>query len=224
MAVYNNRYYPDTNLITWQDLADDAITWGDSTQDWISFSANVTGVGGSWSYTTTATDLASSKWFYPTTTVAWDDTQPVTIQYEYSTDGSTYTTANAEPMFGRYVRTKITTDGQYLESISTAINTEPKVETYFNVNTAALSGNIDSRTFTTPGFSKIQSVVITPATTETKVIQGQLLADNTSNISIRVVDVDTWSRVSTDANVNIVLTGFPTLTANSTTGTVTVTP
>jgi hypothetical protein len=67
-------------------------------------------------------------------------------------------------------------------------------------------------------------VVITPATTETKVIQGKLLADNTSNIAIKIVDIDTWDRVAIDANVNIVLTGFPTLTANSTTGTVTVTP
>lgn len=223
MAIYNNRYYPDTNLATWQDLEDDAITWGDSDVNWIRFSANVTGVGGSWSYTTTATDLGAAKWFYPTTTVRWDDSEPVTIDYQYSQDDVTYTTANAEPMFGQYVRTRITTEGDYLESISTTINTEPRVETYLSVNTAALSGNVDSRTFATPGFSQIQSVLITPSSTETRVIQGQLLADNTSTISIKIVDIDTWDRVSVDANVNIVLTGFPQLTANTATGTVTIT-
>jgi len=222
MAIYNNRFFPDTNLATWQDLADDAITWADSTENWISISANVTGVGGSWNFTTTATDLGSSKWFYPTTTVRWDDEEPVTIDYEYSVDDVSYTTANAEPMFGRYVRTRITTEGAYLESIATTINTEPRVETYLSVNTAALSGNVDSRTFPTPGFSQIQSVLITPSSVETRIIQGQLITDNTSNIEISVRDVDTWGQITTDANVNIVLTGFPQLVANTQTGTVTI--
>lgn len=222
MAIYNNRFYPDSNLATWQDLEDDAITWADSDRDWISVSALVSGVGGSWNFTTTASDLQSAKWFYPTTTVRWDDEEPVTIDYQHSLDDINYTTANAEPMFARFVRTRITTEGAYLQSIATTINTEPRVETYLAVNSAALTGNVNSRQFETPGFSQIQSVLITPSSTETRVIQGQLLADNTSNIEILVRDVDTWGQITTDANVNIVLTGFPQLVANTQTGTVTI--
>jgi hypothetical protein len=221
MAVYNNRYYPDTRNSTWSDIS--TLSWSDSDLDWSNFNANIGNASVSWSYTTNATDLGSSKWFYPVTQVLWDDSEPVTIQYEYSNDDSTYTTANAEPMYGRYVKTKITTDGAYLTSIQTFIETEPVVETYYNLNTSTLSGNVDYRTLSTASFSQVQSVTITPSITETKPVQGRLVSNNTDSITIRIVDLDTWDKVSINANVNIVVVGFPKLTANSTTGTVSVT-
>jgi len=219
MAVYGNVYYPDSRNSTWSSIS--TLTWADSDYNWASFGANTANATASWSYTTTATDLGSYKSFYPTTEVVWDSQQPVTIQYEYSTDGNTYVTANAEPMSGRYIRTKITTTGAWLSSINTIINTDTKTETYYNLNTATLSGNVNYRTVNTQNFSSIQSLVVTPTASETKSISGRLI-DNTGNIKIRIIDLDTWGKTAVDANVNIVVVGFPRLIANSTLGTVTV--
>lgn len=220
MAVYNNRYYPDTRNSSWSDIS--TLTWADSDLNWTSFSSNANVSSSSWSYTTTATDLGSNKWFYPTTYVIWDNTQPVTINYEYSTDGSSYTTANAEPMYGRYLKTKITTTGSYLTKIETLVNTQAKTETYYNLNTSTLSGNVSHKILDTSNFSKVQSVTITSAITETKSVQGYLVSNNTDSITIRVIDLDTWDKVAVDANVNIVVVGFPKITANATSGTVSV--
>lgn len=219
MAVYGNLYYPDSRNSTWADIS--TLTWADGDYNWASFSANSANATASWSYTTTATDLGSYKSFYPTTDVVWDDTQPVTIQYEYSTDGNTFVLANAEPMSGRYMRTKITTTGAWLASIDTEINTDTRTESYYNLDTATLSGNVNYRTLSTQNFSSIQSLSVTPTATETRPVTGRLL-DSTGNIKIRVIDLDTWGKTAVDANVNIVVVGFPRLVANATTGTVTV--
>lgn len=219
MAVYGNVYYPDSRNSTWANIA--SLTWADADFNWASISANAANSTASWNYTTSSTDLGSRKSFYPTTQVVWDNTQPVTIQYEYSDDDVTYSTANAEPISARYIRTKITTTGAYLVSIDTQINTDARTETYNNLNTATLSGNVDYRTLNTQNFSGIQSLSVTPTATETRPVTGRLL-DTTGNVKIRIVDLDTWGKTAVDANVNIVVVGFPRLEANATLGTVTV--
>lgn len=222
MAVYNNRYYPDSRNSTWTSLG--TMTWADATGDWASFdpvSANATA---SWSYTTTATDIGSVKSFYPTTQVQWDRSQPVTIEYEYSTNGSSYTTVGAVPMTARYMRTKITTTGAYLASIDTQINTDTTAESFVGIDSSTLSGNINYRSLPTSNFSTITSLAVTPATTETRPVTGKIQTnDNAGNVTIKVVDLDTWGKTSVDATVNIVVVGFPRITANASLGTVSVT-
>lgn len=219
MAIYGNVFYPDSRNSTWANIA--SLTWADSTFNWASWNANAANSTSSWSFTTTATDLGSQKSFYPTSQIEWDRAQPVTIQYEHSNDDVTYTTANAEPITSRYIRTKITTTGAYLVSIDTQINTDTKTETYANINTATLTGNVNFRTVNTQNFSGIQSLVITPTSTESRPLSGRLM-DPLGNIKIRVVDLDTWGKTAVDGNVNIVVVGFPRLTANATLGTVSV--
>ena len=219
MAVYGNVYYPDERNSTWANIA--TVTWANSTFNWASFDANAANSTASWSFTTSATDLGSYKSFYPTTEVDWDNRQPVTIQYEYSTDGNTYVTANAEPISSRYIRTKITTTGAYLTSINTTVNTDTRTETYYNLDTATLAGNVNYRTVNTQNFSGIQTLVVTPTAAETRPLTGRLI-DPTGNIKIRIVDLETWGKTAVDGNVNIVVVGFPRLVANTTLGTVSV--
>jgi hypothetical protein len=223
MAVYNNRYYPDTAISTWQDLADAGATWADCDQDWITASALVPGAGANWSYTTDATDLGTSKWFYPTTTVSWDDTEPVAITYLVSNDDSTYTELSPGVLNGRYIKTKITTAGAWLASINTDINTTPITETHYDLSTSTLSGTVDARVLSTARFSQIQSVVITAGVSETRAIQGQIISNNSGSITFRVIDVDTWAKVAVDANVNIVIVGFPNIVEDQDAGTVSIT-
>lgn len=222
MAVYNNRYYPDSQAVTWADLG--TRSWAEFDYNWTSGNTTIANASVTWSYTTTATDLGTVKSFYPTTQVVWDDAQPVTIAYEYSTDGSSYTSTGAGPITARYIRTNVTTSGSYLTSIQTDINYDPKIETLYNVDTSTLSGNVTHRILNTNNFSRVQSISITPATTETRPISGQLVSNDTGNITIRAVNLDTWDKVAVDATVNIVVVGFPALTANTATGTVSVRP
>jgi hypothetical protein len=213
MSVFNNRYYPESRSSTWSDIS--ALTWADADQDWLTISANAANTSVAWSYVSTATDLGSRRSFYPETTVEWDDSQPVTITYLVSDDDVTYTTYTPQPLEGRYLKTQINTSGAWLSSITTTIQTEPRIETWYNLNSNTLPGNVTHRTLTTNNFSRITSVTVTAATTETRPVAGQLIANNTGNITLRVIDLDTWDKVAVDANVNIVVAGFPRLTSNS---------
>ena len=216
MAVFNNRFYPDQNLVTWANIA--AVTWGNADVNWVSANSSLPTYSQAWTSNTDVTDLGSIKSFYPVTSVEWDDTYPVTITYEVSLDGTTFTEYSAGPLTGRYLKTKINTQGQYLSSISTEIQTAPIIETYYNINSADLPGNVTHRRLSTNSFSQIQSVTITSAVTESRPIGGQIVENTTGNVIIRAIDLDSWGKVATNANVNIVVVGFPRLIVNANIG------
>lgn len=213
MAIYNGAFYPDTQALTWANIA--GYTWTHGNLNWLTFNSAAANSVSSISYTTDATDYGYAKWFYPETTVVWDDEKIVNISYQYSTDGANYTTTNAAPMYGRYLKTTVNTAGKYLNSIQTYIRTEPRFESYYNLDLTTLTGNTSHRTLYTNNFSQIQSVTITSGQNETRPLSGKLVQNNTGNIVIRAIDLDTWDKVSVDANVNIVIVGFPTLQSNS---------
>jgi hypothetical protein len=221
MAIYNNNYYPDSRNSTWADIAD--LTWADATYDWSAFSPTSSNATATWSYTTDAQDLGSQKTFYPTTEITWDSSKPITITYDYSQDGTTYYNTQPGSITARYIKTNVSTAGSYVGSIFTQINYNPTSETHYNLNTATLAGNVNYRTLDTNNFSSIQSVSVTPAVSETRPVAGRLIANNTGNIQLRIVNLDTWDKVAVDANVNIVVTGFPFLTTNANAGIVAVT-
>jgi len=221
MAIYNNNYYPDSRNSTWANIA--SLTWADSAYDWSSFNANTANATASWYYTTSSVDLGSTRTFYPTTQVSWDYSQPMYITYDYSTDGTTYYNTTAGSITARYYRTNVATASSYVGSIITQENYDPTSETYYNLNTSTLSGNVDYRTLNTNSFSSIQSIIVTPGITETRPVAGRLLSNDTGNIKLRVVNLDTWDKVAVDANVNIVVAGFPYLTTNANAGVVAVT-
>jgi hypothetical protein len=221
MAIYNNNYYPDSRNSTWANTA--SFTWAESDYNWSSFSANAAVSTSTWSYSTSATDLGSQKTFYPTTEVTWDDTKPITITYDYSLDDTTYYNTQPGSITARYFKTNVSTAGSYVGSIFTQVNYNPTSETYYNLNTVTLSGNVNYRILNTNNFSSIQSVAVTPSITETRPVAGRLLANDTGNIQLRIVNLDTWDKVAVDANVNIVVTGFPYLTTNANAGIVAVT-
>lgn len=213
MSVFNNRYYPDSRTATWADIS--TLTWADGDFDWLTFNANSANSTAAWSYTTTSTDLGSRRSFYPETVVEWDDSQPVTITYLVSDDDVNFTTYQPGALEGRYLRTQINTAGAWVSSITTTIQTEPRVETWYAVNTASLSGNTTHRTLYTNNFSRITSVSITPSVSESRPVAGRLISNSTNSIQFRAEDTDTWDQVAVDANVNIVVVGFPQLTSNS---------
>lgn len=222
MAIYGNLYYPDSRNSTWSDIA--ALTWAQCDYNWISANSLQANSTASWSYVTTRTDLGAVKTFYPTTRVVWDDSQPVTIQYEYSNDDASYTRVSPQPITARYIRCNITTTGSYLTSIDTVINTNTISETASDIATSTLAGNVNMRTLPFTNFSTITAITFNANTAETKTIAGQVVSnDNQGNVKVKIVDLDTWGKTAINANVNITATGFPRITANATLGTVTIT-
>jgi hypothetical protein len=219
MAIFNNRYYPDSRLITWANTS--AYTWEQSDQNWLTVNSTSNVSSLTWSYTSDATDLGSIKSFYPTTEVDWDTTSPVTIEYLYSSDGNAYTTVSpGGSITARYLKTQITTAGSFLSSINTNINYTPITETYYNLDTTTLSGNTTHRRLNANRFSTVQSITITSAVSETRPIQGQLIENQSGNVIIRAINLDSWDKLAVDANVNIVVVGFPYLTTDANVGVV----
>jgi hypothetical protein len=212
MALYR------TNNNTWGNLTGN--TWGNCFGSWPNplntASGNVT-------VTSEVTDLGQEGWVWPTTTI---DTAGIgnlgaTISYQTSTDNSTFTSAQVGPLYGRYFTTVIQADTDALFSVFTEYNTDITTKTFQDLNSATLTGNTSQRRLdVSDDFSKIFGVVLNSSGSEANIIIVDIANTATSNLAFTLRNVDTYGKVAVDGNVNITITGYPSVELDTTTGTV----
>lgn len=243
MAIYENRYYPDTRQVTWADLqttggdyvetgyvdtdyvevaTGGGLTWADGTRDWHTW----TNSSVSWSYVTNVSiDLGSVRSGYPISRADWDQSQGygLTISYQTSTDNITFSNVNAGILTGRYIRTIATTQASWLSRLETQINFDTVQEVLTNVNTAALSGTVNGRVLPLATIGNIAhiSTQSTVGTYTASAYDIDVLSVNNTSFTFVVKDLDTWSKANVDvAGLDFVIQGFPQVAANATLGTV----
>jgi len=220
MPAIDKKYYDATRLATWGGLT--TSTWGDCTYDWQSCIAPTYS---EYTYTSTVADIGTTPgWVIPITTVkasGTDGDYPVTISYECSLDNSTWTAYSVGVLYGRYFRVVVTTAKDYLISIATEYRSATSSKSYSDLDTSTISGTIDDRDLP-QSFSKIISVNSSASASTTKPIQLVVNDYTPSTFSFKLIDLDSWGKVSTDATINLLIQGLPNVSANATTGTVRV--
>lgn len=244
MPIYNNRYYPPEQAVTWADLDTDdglyvvadyvvanyiateptGLNWANGTANWNSWTDSTV----SWNFVTnTNIDLDTIRSGYPISSAEFDrgdaTDRTCLISYQTSTDGVSYTNVSAGVLTGRFVRTAITCNGSYLSRLETQIRFDSEQETFTAVNTAALSGTVNGRLLNLSSVGNVTHVstqstvgVYSPSSYDIDVTS----ANNTS-ITFVVKDLDTWGKANVDVNtLDIVVHGFPQIAANAQLGTV----
>lgn len=245
MPVYNNRYYPQEQAVTWADLEPDdglymaadyvvadyvatepggGFTWGNGTANWNSWEeSNV-----SWSYvTTTNIDLGQIRSGYPISTAQFDtggdNDKTCLISYQTSTDGITYTNVSAGILTGRYVRTVVTSNGSYLSRLETTIKFDTEQEVFTAINTAALSGTVNGRILNLSSVGNIAHISSQNSVGNYSASSYDIdvISANTDSFTFVVKDLDTWAKANVDVNnLDILVQGFPKIAANARLGTV----
>jgi len=240
MPVYNNRYYPPEQAVTWADLATDdglyvvadyvvadyiatepggGLTWANGTANWNSWTnSNV-----SWNFvTTTNIDLGSLRSGYPISSAEFDsgpaNDKTCLISYQTSTDGITYTNVSAGVLTSRYVRTRVTSNGSYLSRLETTIKFDTEQEVFTAVNTAALSGTVNGRILNLSSVGNIAQVSSqnTIGTYSASSYDIDVVSANADAITFVVKDLDTWGKANVDVNtLDILVQGFPKIAANA---------
>ena len=240
MPVYNNRYYPSEQAVTWADLEPDdglyvvadyvvadyiatepggGFTWANGTANWNSWTdSNV-----SWNFvTTTNIDLGSVRSGYPISTAEFDsgtnNTKTCLISYQTSTDGITYTNVSAGVLTGRYVRTQVTSNGSYLSRLETTIKFDTEQEVFTGVNTAALTGTVNGRILNLSSVGNIAHISTqnSVGTYSASSYDIDVISANTNAITFVVKDLDTWGKANVDVNtLDILVQGFPKIAANA---------
>lgn len=206
MAQYSTRTY------SWQDLADDSVTWA----DWLEWTGNGTTIDGSTGYdnlvaNSDVIDLGSSKTIVPLATVRSNGTS-VSIAVQTSPDGSTsWATQTLGAITGRYFRFQITvvnaSETARLDQIDAALVGDPISET---LNAVSI-GSTETALSPTFNYSKILGISY-DAPKDVQVV----LTDNTASApAVSAYDLDTWGKVLTSTTANITIFGLQSVTTDS---------
>ena len=245
MAVYNNRYYPEEQQLTWADLASGNVTWADGSSNWNSWTANTD----AWSFTVTdAIDLGSVRTCYPISSCEFDRTDAnatCLIGYSISEDDVTYASVPAGVFSGRYVKTQVTlTNSAWLSRVDTELLFDTQIESFANVDTSTLSGTVDARVLPVATISSINHISagaslsqpVTASSYEARylayiaagtslyMLTDYVTTDYVEEIVVDagmqfvVRDLDTWSKANVNATLDFVIQGYPRVEANATLG------
>jgi len=212
MPGYSTRTY------TWQDLADDSVTWGD-TNPWVEWTGNGTTIDGSTGYgnivyTTTTKDFGEIKDFYMTASVISNGTNSIVVKV--SNDDVSYTNVNPQTnpgdLKGRYVKLEVTvvnaSTTATLTSIDASFLFDPISETFPALSIAA-SGNTTLPI--TQSYSRITSMTYDAP----KDIQVVLTDTTASAPGVKAYDLDTWGKVETATTADVSIQGFPNMNVNA---------
>lgn len=227
MAVHQNRYYPDELEVTWANIASQNYTWANGTGNWSTWIST----NQSWQYISSALDLGTRRTGYPLSNAIFDRgtaTNPRTcnISYQISDDNITYTNVSPGVFSGRYVKTVATITGSWLERLETTMNFDTVTETFTNINTATLSGTVDSRLLPTTQVNLVVHVSSQSSigNYSTSAYDVDVLSSNSAGVSIVLKDLDTWGKANVDvSNIDFTVSGYPRVTANATLGLVSIT-
>jgi hypothetical protein len=227
MSVYSTRTY------TWQDLADESVasiyTDADYTaagytsstqaigwQEWIEWTGNGTTIDGSTGYddlvyTSPVKDLGVSRTFYPTASVRSNGTS-VTINVQASADGSTgWSTQTLGAITGRYIRFQVTvvnaSETARLDEFEGEFFFDTIQETFDNFSVGAVATTLPIAR----SYSAILGIIATaPHNREI------VLTDATASApKVIGYDLDTWGKVASATTADIVVQGFPNISADS---------
>tara|TARA_R110000868_G_scaffold401875_1_gene677614 strand:- start:361 stop:1017 length:657 start_codon:yes stop_codon:yes gene_type:complete len=210
MPIYRSGTQDWNSLtIAWSS----AGTWYDPLADG---SGNVT-------HTSAATDLGGLTWVWPTTEIGADNigNGGVGVSYSTSTDNITYTSVPVGSFEARYVKTVVDADADVLRTLQTVYNTDIKTTTYQNLDSATLSGSTAQRsTDLSTDFSIIFGLIMNSAASNPEIVIVDVANVAPANVAFSIRDVDTYGKIAVDGVVNITVTGYPTVTLDTATGTV----
>jgi len=178
---------------------------------------------GNVTHTSAAVDLGESTWVWPETLIGADGigNGGVGISYSVSSDDVTYTPQPVGSFEARYVKTVVDADADVLRTLQSTFNTVIKTATYQNLDTTTLTGNTAQRSLDLSNdFSSIFGLVLNSAASEPEIVIVDVANVALANVSFSIRDVDTYGKVSIDGVVNITVTGYPTVSLDTTTGTV----
>lgn len=191
-------------------------TWSSLTSAWTTYTGTWSDPGGSAtgniSVSSNVVDIGELAWVWPETTVGalGIGNLGVTISYQTSTDNSSWSSASAGTLYGRYFKTDIEADADELLDVLTTYNQDITTKTYQELNSTTLTGTTAQRSLDVSNdFSKIFGVVVNASATEANIIIVDIANTSTANLAFTLRNVDTYGKVAVDGNVNITITGYP---------------
>lgn len=218
--------YYFTPGITWADL--DGSAWSDLVT-WY----NPPGYympGQDLDYTSQPQDLGSRRWSVPATTVDAVNVlsgSEFVVTYLISDDGINYTEVFPQALLARYIKTRVRvpmrTGNEGFRSVKSDFKTVTKTLRFESLDTSTVDaansetqsvadglGVTTARTLVVSDqFSQVTGASIEPDITETRVVSIVIVDTAAGNFTFGIRDIDTWGQVSTDATINLTLTGLP---------------
>jgi|15BtaG_2_1085339.scaffolds.fasta_scaffold00289_7 hypothetical protein len=201
-------------------------TWQASNHSWFSPEGSFTS-SAYMTVETSALDLGSSKWFYPTTTcntVNTSSSSTITVEYATSDDDITYSSYQLPQAFkARYIKTQVTisldTTYEGISSVITEANFDTKFVTRTGLDTSALSGSTGSRTLDlSDELSKIFTMEATATSISDVVMPRVVLNTPYDLLQFSLIDMDSYGKVAIDTTINMVVNGFPAIETVASTG------
>jgi hypothetical protein len=205
----------------------DEFTWTQAPVNWTGYTSwdgfgNTLVSGGSISTTLTflsdAVDLGSLKNIVMTASATTNSSTAHVISFETSPDDTTYTAASAgTALSARYVKTKIvvtnTSARPGFTNLSSSVVEDVISESLFNV---AVTHSSDEFQLTeTKSYSKILSIT----GTQNSAVSGSyavIPTDYTATApKVKVVNLDTFGKVTADVNIDVIISGLPGVTVLS---------
>ena len=205
----------------------DEFTWTQAPVNWTGYTSwdgfgNTLVSGGSilttLTFTSDAVDLGSLKNIVMTASATTNSSTAHVISFETSPDDTTYTAASAgTALSARYVKTKIvvtnTSARPGFTNLSSNVVEDVISESLFNV---AVTHSSDEFQLTeTKSYSKILSIT----GTQNSAVSGSyavIPTDYTATApKVKVVNLDTFGKVTADVNIDVIISGLPGVTVLS---------
>ena len=214
---YSDGFITNFKEFDWSDLGSTGISggWGDWTSwDGTGFPTDLA-PSSQLVFTTDVEDLGSVRTVYPLVNVITNTDTAHTIQFITSNTGAfsgEESTVSAGVLTARYIKVKVTvtntTERPGIEELQFQYLADIISETILDV--AVIHDTQDE--FELPiknSYSKILGVTELEHTGTRQV----LLTDSTATApKVRVVDLDTWGKISSDTTVSVSLVGYPNIT------------
>lgn len=218
--------YYFTPGITWSDLNggdwSDLVTWYNPLGYYMP--------GEDLDYTSEPVDLGSRRWTVPSTSVDAVNILPgseFTVTYLISDDGVGYTEVFPQALLARYIKTRVRvpmrSGSEGFRQVNSDFKTVTKTLRFESLDTSTVDaansatqtvadglGITTARTLSVSNqFSQVTGASIEPDITETRVVSIVIVDTAAGNFTFGIRDIDTWGQVSTDATINLTLTGLP---------------
>ena len=169
-----------------------------------------------------AEDMGALLNVVPIASCTTNTTTAHVISFQTSPDDVTYTAASAGALLARYIKVQVIVTNTSARPGFTALSAEYIEdvinESLFNQDTSGYAGSSASRTIPiTKTFSKILLVQGAQNVAETDSTYAVMCTDYTAATpKLKVVDLDTFGKVSADANIDILVSGLPGITTVAT--------
>ena len=210
-----NGLVSNANEFTFQNLADASVTWADW-DSWDGFGLPTgISIGTTLTFNTEAVDLGAKKNVLPSVTAITNSSTAHTISFLISDDDSSYSAASAGPLNARYIKTKIVVTNTSARPGFTSLETDFTEDQISEIIEDVAVTHDTADEFNIPitkSYGKILGITLVEHTGTRMAI---LTDSSNTTPQMKVVDLDTWGKVSADTTVSVIVYGLPNVTTES---------